>query len=445
MRRGVLLRLALLLCATLLAAVDVHGLLRLLRLHNGLRASLARAAESTVTLALPRLGAGLPDDPRSWISTLQAAASRGLFAEVELFSASGERLAQAGLPGPAPPWLSETERRKLEQDGRLTIGPIGGAQARLLTYVVVHPGARPLFLRFATPVPELAALARELRELLLGHALLLPFLILAVALLLLRPSAAAEHPDNGVGLAAYAEAVERLRVHGEAADRQHAAERERLREQIEDQTAMSRAGELTAGMVHEVRNALGTVAGYARLIERGAERTELSQAAGSILDECAAVEEVVRRFMEFVKRERLEVAAFPIDRLLARVAAREGRSHPAITVILDGQADEMARGDDGLLERAFENLVRNACQAARRQVRVRWSTDAERTVVSVSDDGPGLPPARRAELRPFFSTRPGGLGLGLALAYKIVHLHEGTLDMSDGPDGGLTVTVALPR
>jgi signal transduction histidine kinase len=207
---------------------------------------------------------------------------------------------------------------------------------------------------------------------------------------------------------------------------------------------MSRAGELTAGMVHEVRNALGTVAGYARLIERGAERDDVSQAARSILDECAAVEEVVRRFMEFVKRETLDVAAFAIDRLLARVAAREGRSHPAIAVTLQGDADVMARGDESLLERAFENLVRNACQAARRQVRLDWSVTAERTVVTVGDDGPGLPPSRRAELRPFFSTRPGGLGLGLALAYKVIHLHGGALEMADGSEGGLAVTVTLP-
>jgi len=104
------------------------------------------------------------------------------------------------------------------------------------------------------------------------------------------------------------------------------------------------------------------------------------------------------------------------------------------------------RGDEELLERAFENLVRNARDAAGRVGTVElgaWN-ESERVVVRVSDDGPGIPPERRQALRPFFTTRPGGLGLGLPIARKIVQLHEGRLDLLDRLPHGLEVRLSLP-
>jgi signal transduction histidine kinase len=63
----------------------------------------------------------------------------------------------------------------------------------------------------------------------------------------------------------------------------------------------------------------------------------------------------------------------------------------------------------------------------------------------VSDDGPGMPKAQRDGLRPFFTTKAGGLGLGLPIAFKIVRLHGGELTLADRAPRGLEVTVRLPR
>jgi signal transduction histidine kinase len=81
-----------------------------------------------------------------------------------------------------------------------------------------------------------------------------------------------------------------------------------MEERIREQEAMARAGELTAGIVHEVRNGLGTIVGCARLVERGQDAQAQARA---ILDECATLETVVRRFNDFVRLERLELA--PVD------------------------------------------------------------------------------------------------------------------------------------
>jgi two-component system nitrogen regulation sensor histidine kinase GlnL len=199
-------------------------------------------------------------------------------------------------------------------------------------------------------------------------------------------------------------------------------------------------------MVHEVRNGLGTILGYARLLERGPVNE--GEAIGRhIREECETLEAVVRRFMDFVKRETLQMAAFDVVRTLNRVVARESRGRPGARVDLDTPEALEIVADEELLERAFENLVRNARDAAgeRGRVQVRVVESADRVEVGVADDGPGIPPEKLRELRPFFTTKPGGMGLGLPIAYKIVHLHGGSLKLEPRQPRGLMVTVDLPR
>jgi signal transduction histidine kinase len=132
--------------------------------------------------------------------------------------------------------------------------------------------------------------------------------------------------------------------------------------------------------------------------------------------------------------------------MLSRVAARESRGGPGGEVTLPRGDLGTLSGDEALLERAFENLVRNAREAAGTggHVWIDVARDAAAAVVTVSDDGPGLTPAARQKLRPFFTTKAGGLGLGLPLALKIVRLHEGEVVFASRSPRGLRVEVRLP-
>jgi signal transduction histidine kinase len=210
---------------------------------------------------------------------------------------------------------------------------------------------------------------------------------------------------------------------------------------------MARAGELTAGIVHEVRNGLGTIAGYAQMLERDAGSPDMADAARHIREECATLETVVRRFMDFVKRESLSLAPLDLGRMLVRVAAREGRAAGGGRVILpEPMPEAVVAGDEEMLERAFENLVRNAREAAGEGGHV-WVDLVDRehdVIVGIADDGPGMPPERREAIRPFMSSK-GSLGLGLPMALKIVSLHGGDLALTDRRPRGLHVTVRLPR
>jgi signal transduction histidine kinase len=235
-------------------------------------------------------------------------------------------------------------------------------------------------------------------------------------------------------------------MRGQALDREHEEERRRLSEDLEDKEALARAGELTAGIAHEVRNGLGTILGYARLLERDLPPVEVADAAAHIRKECEILETVVRRFVDFVKRESLSLSVFDLHRMLSRVVAREGGGGPGPVVSLETGSVGSIGGDEGLLERAFENLVRNALEAAGPggHVWIAGVRDERWVAVTVADDGPGLPPEARERIRPFATGKAGGLGLGLPIAQKIINVHEGDLVLAGRAPRGLAATVRLP-
>jgi signal transduction histidine kinase len=104
------------------------------------------------------------------------------------------------------------------------------------------------------------------------------------------------------------------------------------------------------------------------------------------------------------------------------------------------------RADEELLERALENVVRNAVEAAAAgggHVEVTARQDGDQVELRIADDGPGLAPDHPGEIRAFYTTRPGGLGLGLPLARKILLLHGGSLRLANRESGGAEVVVTL--
>ncbi len=128
--------------------------------------------------------------------------------------------------------------------------------------------------------------------------------------------------------------------------------------------------------------------------------------------------------------------------------AREQRAHEGVLATLHGLASPLVTAaDEELLERALENLVRNAVEAASvggGHVEILAGRAGDSVEILIEDDGPGLAPDHPSQIRPFYTTRPGGLGLGLPLARKIVLLHGGELSLENRHPQGARVTLALP-
>ena len=422
--------------------VNVHALVLNLRAHARFRNSVAEGIRGRVDAARDGMAPLFATGGSQVDVAVRRAHAEGQWESVEALTPEGQLIAAAPAPSEAPRWLTPRELAALRSGSILVGADPTGSGDRTRAYAMMTGLEGPAVLRFRAASPELGEDVREQQQMFLGHAANLLVLLLVGSVIAIMEPRPAEPAAPPRALLAYEEAMERLRDHDEERTERHAEERRHLEDVVRDKEAMASAGELTAGIVHEVRNGLGTIVGYARLIEN--RSPDSVDAARGIRAECETLEEVIRRFMDFVKRETLDLGPVNLAGVLGRVVARETRRPGAAVGVDAGTATVVA--DESLIERVFENLVRNGREAAGASGRV-WVTAAragEEVTVTVSDDGPGLSAATRASLRPFFTTRPGGLGLGLAIALKIVRLHGGRLTIGDRAPRGAAVTVTLP-
>jgi signal transduction histidine kinase len=107
-----------------------------------------------------------------------------------------------------------------------------------------------------------------------------------------------------------------------------------------------------------------------------------------------------------------------------------------------------ALGDRDQLQRALDNLVRNAREAAGEEGSLRVELRPGRAgevALRLEDDGPGIPPEELPRLfRPFHTTRPGGTGLGLALVHRVMEMHGATIRVEGRPGRGAAFILFLP-
>ena len=436
-------RTLLLLVLLVAGALNVHALVLNLRGYARLRDTSFEAVRGRVHGIRAAMGQRIAlGGGFDRAAALRFAAGEGEWEAVEAFTVEGRPL--DGLPAPPGPshWLSAGDLEALRAGAVLVGADPARRGERILAYMLFGAPDDTAVLRFVAASPELAEDLDDRRQLFVGHAATLVILFLAGGYLMApRPSEAEAAPPGA--LVAYEEAMERLRDHGEEQTERHEAERRQMEEVLRDKEALARAGELTAGIVHEVRNGLGTIVGYARLIENAPQAPAGS--ARSIREECETLEAVIRRFMDFVRRETLALGPVDLGGLLRRVAARESRrAGPPVAV--DGAGAGVITADEALLETALENLVRNAREAAgpSGHVWVHAERQGVHALVTIADDGAGFSPSVRAALRPFFTTKAGGLGLGLAITLKIVKLHGGSLVFGERQPRGAAVSMKLP-
>jgi signal transduction histidine kinase len=436
-------RAAILLASGLLGLIETYLLLHVLSARRLAQERVRDHARDVFMALRPELERALrPGDFEALQTTAREAFAASAAAEVEYFFPDGRPLLARPRVSPVGHWPGQALLETLKPgDTVLVFGPFLAPAPRVLSYAAMRWGDHVVLVRLSASAVDLATDIRAMGPTIVAHLASILLCAVLATLALLPERAAPESP--GPALVAYEEAMERLRDQGQARDRAHAAELGRMEELLRDRQAMVRAGELTGGIVHEVRNGLGTITGYARLVER--EGGAAAEAARAILEECGTLETVVRRFMDFIRDESLDLARFDLGRLLERVVARESRARPGIRVRLAPFPGPLeVTGDEALLERAFENLVRNALEAAAKEVSIRGVPSAGEVHISIADDGAGLPQGAGDEPKVFFTTKPGGLGLGLPTALKLVRLHGGRLSMTTGTSRGLEVEVALP-
>jgi len=221
--------------------------------------------------------------------------------------------------------------------------------------------------------------------------------------------------------------------------------------QSEHQAAM---GFLTAGLAHEIRNPLGSIRGAAELLASQQQGETGERVAGVLVRETERLDDVLSRFLKFAGSEASGRQATSVNDLADEVVelVRAEASQRGITVShMRCTAAPTVELDAVSLRQVLLNLVLNAMQVQEDGgvVRVLTGVDAQGgprpLFLRVEDAGPGVPDEhRRAVFHPYFSTRPGGTGVGLAVSRRVVTEQDGTIEVGDSPLGGALFEVRLP-
>ncbi len=209
-------------------------------------------------------------------------------------------------------------------------------------------------------------------------------------------------------------------------------------------------GQLTAGLAHELRNPLGTIRASSEMLNQAlsAENEVAREVAGFIATEVDRANSLITRFLNFARPLELQIAPSDLTQTLDRAVASAERESQGVTIYRNFAPEIPPFPFDAeLMERVFYNLIVNAVQATALggAVTVKARAFAGNAEISVIDRGSGIDPKNLDSIfNPFFTTKPQGVGLGLAIVFKIVDEHGGKIAVESEPGKGSVFRVLLP-
>jgi len=234
-------------------------------------------------------------------------------------------------------------------------------------------------------------------------------------------------------------------------DREFAARKKQHQAQqhLEQSQKLSIVGELAAGVAHEIKNPLASIKGAADILTDRNTSEEARDEFGELLQrEVRRIDDTVTDFLTFARPREAVMAPLNLADVLQRAVRQlePQASGDNITLSLECDSDLPVRGDSEKLHQTILNLILNAVQASSSDqvITIRGSVTGSNVTMAVIDNGAGIPEADLTRIfEPFYTTRPTGSGLGLAVVRAIVEAHGGTIGISSS-SSGTTCTVTLP-
>jgi signal transduction histidine kinase len=224
--------------------------------------------------------------------------------------------------------------------------------------------------------------------------------------------------------------------------------RKQLRSQLDISSRLAAISRLTSGVAHEIKNPLNAMALHLEVLK---SRLDDSQPEIEVISrEIKRLDNVVKTFLSFTKP--IEIQSSPVDlsllvkevETLVTPHARESQ----VMVITDLRPETWVNGDFDLLKQALLNVVINGIEAMPNGGQLKMSTvhDGRDCEITISDSGPGITPeAQDKVFNLYFTTKEGGSGIGLAMTFRVVQLHGGTISFATEPGKGTTFRVQFPE
>ena len=225
------------------------------------------------------------------------------------------------------------------------------------------------------------------------------------------------------------------------------SERERLMIQVMRADRLAALGELTAGIAHEVRNPLTSIRGFIQYLDECESLEEWRAYGPLIIRQVDSLNHIVSELLAFGRPQPPRIGKVDVPHLIEEMAfLARGKSDARIELACDGSFPTI-EADGEALKQALLNLIINAIQAIPDggTVTVSTRTEDDHVAIVVKDDGVGVAPENLDKVfDPFFSTKPSGTGLGLAMVHRIVDAHGGVITFDSAPGKGTAVEIRLP-
>ncbi len=229
---------------------------------------------------------------------------------------------------------------------------------------------------------------------------------------------------------------------------------ERMATQIDVSARLAAISRLAGGAAHEIKNPLNAISLRLDLLRekiaaQGIEEDALETEIAILSREVLRLDRVVKTFLDFSKPVEVHLKDLDLADVVGHAAALLGPQarQRQVELVLDTHPAKM-RGDPDLLIQMVLNLVTNAIEAMKQtggSVTLRVGDAGQGPVMEVADTGPGIDPKLADKIfNLYYTTKPGGSGIGLAMAYRAVQLHNGSIGYTSEPGRGTTFRIQFP-
>ena len=222
--------------------------------------------------------------------------------------------------------------------------------------------------------------------------------------------------------------------------------------QLKTADRLSAISRLTGGVAHEVKNPLNAMLMHVELAKMKLSHGDydLQPQMDVISSEILRLDRVVKTFLDFTRPVALNLVEAPLGSIVAEIAdlARPQAEAAGIELLVQRDAEQVSvTVDADLLKQALLNIVVNAIEAMPEggQLKIESGVKGDQASIRITDSGPGIPPEVRDNIyNLYFTTKPQGSGIGLAMTFRIVQLHDGRIDFTSEPGKGTSFTIELP-
>jgi signal transduction histidine kinase len=228
--------------------------------------------------------------------------------------------------------------------------------------------------------------------------------------------------------------------------------RAEIQDQIDVTAKLAAIGQLMSGVAHEVKNPLNAMVLQLEVLKArlGDQGERVRPQTDILTSEIRRLDRVVKTFLDFTRPVEIHPVETDVESLVREVfalAEPQARKNRVQLVFARNGSPPRVRVDRDLIKQALLNLVLNGCQAMPKggALTVTPRTVLNAVELAIADSGVGIPPEAQAKIFSlFYTTKPGGTGVGLAMAFRIVQLHNGAIDFSSEVNRGTTFRVTLP-